>query len=147
MDSANAFQRDYDDGEVRFTIRVDAVSHDTIVVVEGRGNLAGGTAMLACLDEIAARFGSKLSSRFSFDVSRVRGAPMRSQIQFGRWFFAHRHIVSGAAVIGAGPVERRLATAVCAVAGIRNFRFFTDHGEARAWLDLQPSHAREPGPA
>jgi hypothetical protein len=129
------FERSYDDGEVSFTFTVDA-RHDVEIVVKGRGNMAGAVAMLAVLDEAVARFGAEREACLFFDVSRVRGAPLRSQFMFGKWLFRHRKAVRRAVVFGAAPWERRLATFACRLGGFHAFRFFDAHAElaARAWL-------------
>ena len=124
------FERRYDDGEVAFCFRVDE-ARDVEIAVTGRGNMPGAHAMIACLDEAVSTLGINGTSRVFFDVSRVRGAPLRTQFLFGKWLFGHRRLIGGAAIVGAGPWERRLATAVCTFAGLRSFRFFEAHPEAR----------------
>jgi hypothetical protein len=133
--AAPLFERTYDDGEVSFTFTVDA-AHDVEIVVKGKGNMAGALRMLEILDEAVARFGTGRSSSLVFDVSRVRGAPLRSQYLFGKWLFRHRKVVRRAAVFGAAPWERRLATFACRLGGFHAFHFFDEHDreKARRWL-------------
>jgi hypothetical protein len=143
---APVFERRYDDGEVAFHFTVDAL-RDAEMVVTGRGNMAGAHAMIGYLDEAVATLGLAGESRVYFDVSRVRGAPLRTQILFGKWFFKHRSLIGRAAVVGAGPFERRLAAAVCAFAGIRTFRFFETQGDARGWLGAAGTPSASPSAA
>jgi hypothetical protein len=127
------FEQAYDDGKVRFTFTVDE-HRDTEIVVDGRGTMPGGIRMIELLDETLARFGADGGSRFHFDVARVKGSPLRSQLIFGKWLLKRRRAIGRVAVSGAAPLERRLATAVCTIAGFGNLRFFDRRDEARAWL-------------
>jgi hypothetical protein len=127
------FERRYDDGEVRFAFGVDEGFMSEIIVI-GRGNMPGSRSMLEYLDEAVKRFGVDRASRLFFDLSQVNGGPLRAQIMFGRWLLKHRKIVHRAAVFGAGPWERRLATVACKIAGFKGFRFFTDATTARIWM-------------
>jgi hypothetical protein len=126
-----ALERHYDDGEVSFDGRLDA-GGDVQVTVRGHGNLPGARAMIAFLDEVASHLGGGRSARIHYDISRVHGAPLRAQILFAKWFVSHRRVVSRVAIVGAGPVERRVAA--IASAGFGNLRFFERDAEARAWL-------------
>lgn len=128
-------ERSYDDGQVRFVVTADA-GDQVMIVVRGRGTLAGAERMIAYLDEAIAGAGPGQQLRLFFDVARVRGAPLRSQLLFGKWLFGHRRALRRAVVFGAAPWERRLATVACKVGGFDAFRFFDEqHGdEARRWL-------------
>lgn len=128
-------ERSYDDGQVHFVVTADAGDQVTIVV-RGRGTLAGAERMIEYLDEALAGAGPGRQLRLFFDVARVRGAPLRSQLLFGRWLFGHRRALRRAVVFGAAAWERRLATVVCKVGGFDAFRFFDEqHGDdARRWL-------------
>src|SRR5689334_22860507 len=87
-DAKPRLERTYDDGQVRFVVTADAGDQVTIVV-RGRGTQAGAERMIEYLDEaLATAPGRQL--RLFFDVANVRGAPIRSQMQFGRWLFGHR---------------------------------------------------------
>jgi len=131
--AVTVLERSYQDDLVRFTVTLDG-DDETVVVVRGKGSMPGAHAMLGYLDEAMARLSGARPARFFFDVTGVRGAPLRSQLMFGKWFYRHRKQVTRGVVVGAGPVERRLATAVCSIAGVRNVRFFERAEEARAWL-------------
>lgn len=128
-------ERSYDDGQVRFVVTADAADQVTIVV-RGRGTLAGAERMIEYLDEaiVGASPGQQL--RLFFDVAHVRGAPLRSQLLFGKWLFGHRRALRRAVVFGAAPWERRLATVACKVGGFDAFRFFDEQhrDDARRWL-------------
>jgi hypothetical protein len=131
------FSKRYDDGQVRITVDADPETRIVSVVSTGKGNAAGSKALLAALDEVFVHFGADWGARFCFDVGNVSGAPITSQMDFGKWFMNHKKIVIGAAIVGAGFMQRKLAGAATAIAGVKNFRFFTDAGEARAWLMAQ----------
>jgi len=137
MDVAHApptvFARDYDDGTVRFTFCLEG--DRASVEVFGKGTLPGSEAMIGFLDEAVATVGAARPFQIYVDLSRVRGAPLRAQWLFGRWFVSHRKYIGAAAIAGAGPVERRIASAVCAMARFKTMRFFEHPVDARKWLD------------
>lgn len=127
-------ERSYDDGQVRFTVTTDG--DQVTIVVRGRGTMAGAERMIEYLDEAIAAAGPDRPLRLFFDVANVRGAPVRSQMSFGRWLFGHRRALRRAVVFGAAPWERRLATVACKVGGFDAFRFFDERERdaARRWL-------------
>ena len=135
VEAAPRLQRRYDDGQVCFVVTADA-SDQVSIVVRGRGTLAGAERMIEYLDEAIAVAGPGRQLRWFFDVAHVRGAPLRSQVLFGRWLFGQRRAVRRAVVFGAAPWERRLATVACKVGGFDAFRFFDEHhaADARRWL-------------
>ncbi len=125
-------ERHYDDGESAYDARLDAAG-DLHLTVRGRGTMGGMHDMMdffaAAEKAVAGR-----PARVYYDLTHARGAPLRAQLVFGKWFFTRRKFVRRAAIVGAGPVERRLATAVCAFARIDRVRFFEQESEGRAWL-------------
>lgn len=125
-------ERRYDDGESTYDAHVDAQG-DVHIVVRGRGTMRGVHDMIDFF-AAAEKAVSGRPTRIYYDLSSVRGVPLRAQLVFGKWFLAHRQFVRRAAIVGAGPVERRLAAAVCAIARIDKVRFFEREAEGRAWL-------------
>ena len=129
----------YEDGQSAFDAHAGP-TNDVHLVVRGRGTMAGVHAMLDFFAQAEKALGGE-SARIYYDLTEVRGVPLRSQLLFGKWFLNHRKFVRRAAIVGAGAFERRLASAVCAIAGIRNFRFFDLAPEARAWLFAEETPA------
>ena len=127
-----AFRRDYDDGEVAYTFQVTE-SDEAFVVVSGKGNMPGAHKMVADLNDAVETLGER-TVKIWFDVSQNKGAPMRSQFLFAKWFFANRKVVGKGAVVGAGPIERRMASFVCSFAGFKNIKFFEHAADAQRWL-------------
>lgn len=126
-------ERDYDDGAARWRGRLDS-GHRLDVHVTGKGTMPGAHAMVAFLDEVVAALGEGGTARFHYDITGVRGAPLRAQLLFGRWFMRHRAIVERGAIVSTSAFERGFASAVCGIAGVRNVRFFERDADARAWL-------------
>lgn len=130
--------RRYDDGKVAISFEIDA-DHNTTVVVVGDGTLGGARAMLGYLDDAVRELGPTFHTRVYFDLSESRGAPLRAQFMFGKWLLGHKRMIARGVVVGARPVERRLAAAAVRIAGLSNVRFFEDGEAARAWLHAEVS--------
>lgn len=125
--------RRYDDDKVAISFEIDA-DHNTTVVVRGDGTLGGARAMLGYLDDAVRELGPTFHSRVFFDLSESRGAPLRAQFMFGKWLLGHKAMIARGVVVGARPLERRIAAAAVRIAGLSNVRFFERADEARAWL-------------
>lgn len=129
---APLLERHYEDGESAFDAHVDARG-DVHLVVRGRGTMRGVHDMIDFFASAEQALSGR-STRIYYDLTNVRGVPLRAQLVFGKWFLAHRRFVRRAAIVGAGPVERRLAIAVCAIARLDKVRFFEREDDGRAWL-------------
>lgn len=126
----------HDDGRVQIDFRLTRYedgTHRAVVHVRGSGTMDGAHALVAFLDKAVAA-SAPLGASAMMSLDGVDGTPMRAQLLLTKWLLKHKTSVAKVSVVGAKTWERKLATAVAAVANFHAVAFHQTEAEGQGWL-------------
>ena len=125
----------HDDGSTRleFVLTGHPTGRRAVLTATGHGTMEGAHAMVRFLDMALAAPGQGTSSAL-MRIGGVESTPIRAQFLLGKWLLKNKSRVGLVSVVGAKAWERKLATAVCAIASFKSLTFHQTESEGRAWL-------------
>jgi hypothetical protein len=125
----------YDDRKVRIEFRLYRLGESTRakVTVSGSGTMEGAHALVAFLNKAVAQAASEKTSAMVF-LAAVESTPILAQFLLGKWLVSNKQRVGQVAVVGAKAWERKLATAVAAIANFKHIAFQETEAAGNAFL-------------
>lgn len=125
----------YDDHKVRIEFRLYRLGEATRakVTVSGSGTMEGAHALVAFLDKAVAKATADKTSAMVF-LAAVESTPIRAQFLLGKWLVGNKQRVGQVSVVGAKTWERKLATAVAAIANFKHIAFHETEAAGNVFL-------------
>ncbi|MBT9560230.1 MAG: hypothetical protein IV100_29645 [Myxococcales bacterium] len=128
----------YDDRKVRIEFRLYRLGDATRakVTVSGSGTMEGAHALVAFLDKAVAKATADKTSAMVF-LAAVESTPIRAQFLLGKWLIGNKQRVGQVSVVGAKAWERKLASAVAAIANFKHIAFHETEVAGNTFLGWQ----------